>query len=62
MTWEIWEADRVRELERDEQEQEWRAEAKVRGSKGNFTNESLRLENSWVAEHLPGLGSVPSTV
>lgn len=46
MAWEIWEADRVRELERDEQEQERGAEATVRGSKGNFTNESLRLENS----------------
>ena len=44
MVCEIWEADRVRELEREEQERG--AEAKVRGIKGNFTNESLRLENS----------------
>ena len=60
MVCEIWEADRVRELEREEQERG--AEAKVRGIKGNFTNESLRLENSGAAEHLPGIGSVPSTV
>ena len=44
-----------------EQEQERGAEAKVQGSKGNFTNESLGLENNWVAEHLPGIGSIPST-